>query len=400
MRRRILHIDMDAFFASVEQSRNPALKGKPLIVGGDRTESRGVVCTASYEARRYGVHSGMALAEARRRCPQAVFLRGNFEHYREASQKIHAVLEATSPHVEAASIDEAYVDITGSRRLFGGEDALADLIKRRIREETELPCTIGIASNKLVSKIATNEAKPDGYLRIEEGNEARFLRPLPLRKLPGIGPRTCETLESLGVLTVGALADLPSDILIRAFGLIGYALQRAARGESTSEVKPDSVPKSISRETTFEEDLLDWRRVKQMLIYLAERAVYALREQGMEARCVTLKVRYADFKTLTFAHTFSEPTFVDGDIIRALHMLLPKAQERRVRVRLVGVALSSLRHHLWQLHLFGKERFEKWARVLESVDRIRDRHGFELIRLAPSMGLGRRVRLATPSLSR
>jgi len=391
---------MDAFFASVEQVRNPALRGKALIVGGDHSDTRGVVCTASYEARAFGIRSGMSLVEARRRCPDAIFIRGNFEHYRAASERVRMVLESVSPCIEFASIDEAYVDITGSVHLFGGEDALAEYVKRGIRYDIGLPSTVGIASNKLVAKIATNQAKPDGYLRIPEGEEARFMRPLPISRLPGMGPRTSEMMESLGIMTIGALADLPTEMLMTVFGTQGYLLQRAARGESSSEVVPVHVPKSISRETTFEEDLLDWGRIEQTLIYLAERAGYALREQGMEARCISLKVRYADFETCTFAHSCREATCVDSEIIRVLHTLLPKAQKRRVRVRLVGVGLSSLRYYLPQLCLFGREQSEKWMRVLEKVDRIRDRHGFELIRTASSMGLGRRVRLATPSLSR
>lgn len=400
MARRILHIDMDAFFASVEQARNPVLRGKPLIIGGDHSDTRGVVCTASYEARTYGIRSGMSLVEARRRCPHALFMRGNFEHYRDASEKVHTILESVSPCIEFASIDEAYVDITGSLRLFGGENAIAHYIKDTIRNELHLPCTVGIASNKLVAKIATNEAKPDGYRTIEDGKEAEFLRPLPVDKLPGIGPRTCEILESLGVMTIGALADLPSELMLYTFGVNGYLLQRAARGEASSEITPFSIPKSISRETTFEEDLLDWRRIEQILVYLAERAGYALREQGMETRCISLKVRYADFQTVTFAHTCTEATCIDSDIIQVLQELLPKAQKRRVRVRLVGVTLSSLRYYSPQMSLFGKERSEKWNRVFEKVDQIRKRHGFELIRMASSIGLGRRVCLATPSLSR
>jgi DNA polymerase-4 len=399
MDRRILHIDMDAFFASVEQVRNPALRGKPLIVGGDK-ESRGVVCTASYEARPFGVRSGMSLAEARRRCPQAIFMRGNFEHYRAASREVHEILDTVSPLVEMASIDEAYVDVTGSQRLFGGDDAIAHYIKSEILRRTQLTCTVAIAPNKLVAKVAAGEAKPNGYCRVGAGEEAAYLRPLPLGKLPGAGPRTCEVLEGMGILTVGALADLPLPTLMAAFGSTGYALHEAALGRSTTPVVPESLPKSISRETTFEEDLSDWKRIERILIYLAERATYALREAAMETRCVTLKVRYADFQTSTFARTLPETTCLDGDIVCALEDLLPKAKERRARVRLIGVALTSLSFNQHQLNLFDRRAASKWERVLDSVDRVRDRHGFEVLRSAKSMELGRRVNLATPSLSR
>ena len=391
---------MDAFFASVEQVRNPSLMGKALIIGGDKLDRRGVVCTASYEARKFGVHSAMPLVEAKRLCPHGIYMRGNFEHYQAASEEVRAVLETVSPLVQCASIDEAYVDVSGSQRLFGGDDAIARYIKQRIRQKTQLPCSIAIAPNKLVAKVASDEAKPDGYLRIEEGEEKAFFRPLPLKELPGVGPRTRETLESLGVLTVGALAELPLETMLSVFGQMGYALQRAACGISTSVVEPESMPKSVSRETTFDRDLLDWNEIERMLVYLTERALYALREKGMETKRVTLKVRYADFKTYTFAKTLPEPTCLDRTIIKALHELLPKGQARRGRIRLIGVALTSLTYNQHQLRLFDRESAEKWERTLAGVDRVRKRHGFELIRTARSLSLGRRPKLATPSLSR
>lgn len=400
LERRVLHIDMDAFFASVEQVRDPALAGKPLIIGGDKTDSRGVVCTASYEARKFGVHSAMPLVEAKRLCPHGIFMRGNFEHYRKASEQVRSVLETVSPLVEFASIDEAYVDVSGSQRLFGGDEAIGAYIKERIRETTGLPCSLAIAPNKLVAKVGSDEAKPDGYLRIANGGEADFFRPLALKKLPGVGPRTREVLESLGVLTVGALADLPLHTVLNVFGQMGYGLQRAARGISTSAVEPDSTPKSISRETTFERDLFDWEAVERTLMYLMERAMYALREHGMETKRVTLKVRYSDFKTYTFAKTLPEPTSLDGEVINALHALLPKGKERRGRVRLIGVALASLTYNQHQLRLFGRKSDERWERVFAGVDHARQRHGFECIRSARTLSLGKKVRLATPSLSR
>jgi DNA polymerase-4 len=399
MKRRILHIDMDAFFASVEQVLNPALKGKALIIGGTKEDVRGVVCTASYEARKFGVHSAMPLTQAKRLCPHGIFMRGSFEHYAEASQKVRDVLDTVSPLVEPMSIDEAYIDITGSLRLFGGEDAIANYIKERIREATQLPCTVAIASNKLVAKVASDEGKPDGYLCIATGDERAFLAPLPIGKLPGIGPRTRETLESFGMKTIGVLASFPIDKLMRYFGQSGYGLQRAAQGICTAEVEPDSIAKSVGRETTFPRDLLDWREVERILAYLAERAAYGLREKGMEARCVTLKVRYGDFQTNTFAKTLPEPTCIDAEIIEALRILVPKARERRASVRLIGVSLSSLTFNQHQLSLFGRKNAEKWEKALEGVDQIRDRHGFGYLRFAKSMSTGKDD-LSTPSLSR
>jgi DNA polymerase-4 len=399
MSRRILHIDMDAFFASVEQARNPDLRGKPLIVGGLKSDLRGVVSTASYEARVFGVRSAMPLAQAKRLCPNGIFIRGNYALYSEASRKVRAILETISPLLEFASIDEAYLDVSGSQKLFGGDEAIASYIKRRIRDELSLPCTIAIAPNKLIAKVATDRAKPDGYLSVDEGGEADFLRPLPIRKLPGVGPRTCETLEAMGLRSIGDLAALPEKELLAAFGPSGMGLQRAARGISTSEVTPFGVSKSISRETTFTTDLWDWERIERTGIYLAERAVYTLREEGLHCKCVGLKVRYADFETKTFAQSLTQPTCIDSEVVRTLKGLLPKARLRHAPVRLIGVALTSLSESQ-QLQLFDANGSEKWERVLKSVDDVRGRHGFEFIRTAKTMSMGRNVKLATPSLSR
>jgi DNA polymerase-4 len=386
---------MDAFFASVEQVLDPALKGKPLIIGGASGDARGVVSTASYEARKFGVHSAMPLTQARRLCPHGIYMRGHYEAYEAASDKVMEILLEASPLVECVSIDEAYVDITGSIKLFGGadaggadaggENAIAHHIKRRIIAETQLPCTVAIGSNKLVAKVGSDAAKPDGYLNIPTGGERGFLRPMPVRRLPGIGPRTAETLESLGLMTIGALGDIDLAILLNVFGQSAYSLQRAAQGISTSEVETESIPKSVGRETTFDRDLLDWDYVEQALIHLAERAAYALREKQMEARCVTLKVRYADFKTHTFSKTLPEPTCVDSNIIEALHALMPKAKERRARVRLIGVSLSSLLYNQHQMHLFDRKEYERWQRVFERVDQIRDKQGFDSVGLARTM---------------
>lgn len=385
MSRRILHVDMDAFFASVEQVRNPALKGKPLIIGGGAKDTRGVVSTASYEARKYGVHSAMPLVEARRLCPHGIFLRGDYQAYQEASQRVATVMETVSPYVEGVSIDEAYIDVTGSQHLFGGDDAIAAYLKSHIFNETQLPCTIGIAPNKLVAKVATDAAKPDGYLRIDAGKERDFLRPMPIGKLPGIGPHTEKLLTSLGVTTIGQLADLPPLILLNTFGQSGYALQRSAQGVSTSPVEPVRRAKSVGRETTFEHDLLDWPSIERILFHLCERALYALREIQMETRCVTLKVRYGDFSTYTFAKTLAQPTCIDADIHSSLRELLPKAKERRLRVRLIGVSFSSLTYNQHQLPLFGGEQTQRWERVLDGADRIRARYGLESLHFARSI---------------
>jgi len=401
MERRIVHIDMDAFFASVEVVRDPSLRGKALIIGGSKEDTRGVVSTASYEARRYGVRSAMPLAEAKRRCPHGIFMRGHFEHYREASGKVRAILETVTPQVQMASIDEAYMDVSGSQRIFGGDDGIAAYIKSEILARTGLPCTVAITPNKLVSKIASDEGKPDGYLRVATGAEGAFLAPLAVRKLPGAGPRTCSVLEGLGIRTLGQLAAWDLRPLEQAFGhQTAVSLQRSARGISTSEVHVERTPKSISRETTFPEDILSWEQVEQTLAYLTERCMYSLREEGLEAKRVTLKVRYSDFETKTFAHTLAEATAVDSEVIAALRGLVGKGKGRRARVRLIGVGLDQLRYNQHQMPLFGGRANERWERVLERADAVREKHGFQYLRSGRSLGLGREVQLATPSLSR
>jgi DNA polymerase IV len=400
MHTRILHIDMDAFFASVEVVKNPALKGLPVIVGGRKDDTRGVVSTASYEAREFGVHSAMPLVTARKLCPHAVYLPGSMADYSAVSKQIHTILRSVSPLVQMASVDEAYVDITGSIRLFGGEDAIAKHLKERITADTGLPCTVAIASNKLVSKVASGEGKPAGYLNIPSGEEAAFLAPLPIEKLPGAGPKTCRRLHTAGVRTIGDLAAFPEARLMRTFGQGGYSLRRAAQGISNSEVTVERVPKSIGRETTFHEDKGDWQEVLRILMYLQERTLYALREQGMEARCVTLKVRHSDFSTFTYGATLPSPTALDVDIQSAVAGLVAKAQSKSGKIRLIGISVSQLTHNQHQLNLFSGKRDEKWEKTQSSVDDIRKRHGFDAMRTGKSMALGKKVKFSNPSLSK
>jgi len=381
---------MDAFFASVEQVRDPSLKGKPVIVGGTIDDRRGVVSTASYEARKFGVHSAMPITEAQRRCPHGVFIRGNHDRYREASKTIIEILRTVTPVVQVASIDEAYLDITGSLKLFGSDDAIATHIKNSIFESTSLTCTVGIAANKLIAKIASAHGKPDGYLRIATGDEAKFLAPLPIEALPGIGPSTQAPLKRLGIKTAGDLAAYNADELFHAIGPNAQRLQRMAHGESNSTVRTQTTPKSMSRETTFSEDRTDWPGIESTLISLAERAAHALRQQNLEARHVTLKIRYTDFQTLTFGITLATPTSIDQDFIHALNTLLPKAKKRRAPVRLIGLTLGTLSSGQDQLSLFDDENHEAWNRVLTSVDHVRKRHGLSILKSARAINNPRR----------
>lgn len=386
MARRILHVDMDAFFASVEAVRDPSVRGKPLIVGGNPDDPRSVVSSASYEARRFGVRSAMPMAQAKKLCPRGVFMRCTHGVYGEVSKRIQAILETTTPMIQMASIDEANLDITGSIHLFGSEDALAEQLKRLVREQEGLTCTIGVAANKTVAKVAANECKPDGYLSIPPGGEADFFAPLPVGKLPGVGPRTQEALESMGIMTVGQLAQMPEAMLKRVVGeQAAIALRGAALGIGSDEVLPPGLPKSISRETTFGRDRSDWRMIEPVLFRLAEHCAHTLRADGLETRRVTLKTRYSDFDTRTFSQQLPEPTSLDIEINDALHQLIPKAQKRRARVRLVGVNLSALSFNQHQMRLFEREQREKWERVTRAMDTVRDKLGFDALHVGQTL---------------
>ncbi len=387
MSRRILHIDMDAFFASVETVLNPSLRGKPLIVGGD--EKRGVVSSASYEARRYGIHSAMPVAQAKRLCPEGIFIPCSHGVYGEVSRRIQCILETVTPHIQMASIDEANLDITGSIHLFGNEAALAAHLKQQIVEQEQITATVGIASNKMVAKIAANTCKPDGFLSVETGTERAFLAPLSIGVLPGVGPHTRESLEQRGIMTVRQLSETPEPLLKRLMGEhAARSLHESALGIGSDLVGPRPLPKSISRETTFPEDILNWNDIEPVLFRLTEHCAYTMRSEGLEAKRVTLKVRYGDFQTKTFARSLPEPTSLDGVLLRALRELLPGAKARRARVRLVGVALSGLGYNQHQMELFNRARQEKWERMMRSVDAVRDKHGFNALGLGGAMGGG------------
>ena len=376
MARTIFHLDMDAFFANVERVLNPKLKGKPLIVGGN-PEGRGVVSSASYEARKYGVHSAMPMSRAKKLCPHAVIVTPRHGRYGEFSGRIYRILQAYAPLVERASIDEFYLDLTGCGRLYGDMLGLAGKLKEVILRETGLPCSIGIASNKLVAKIASGQAKPDGLLRIPPGEESLFLSRLPVKELPGIGKSTHKKLGDMGIRTIGDLARFPRDLLVSSFGKVGESLWERARGMDREEVRERGRQKSLSQETTFESDSDDPVFLKTTLSHLVEEVGYRLRKQGMKAKTVTLKVRYSDFKTITRSRTVGE---VDGnaEIYRIARELLEKAHTRRVRIRLLGVCLSNLTPAVAQKQLFEDEREKRKSSLYRSLDRIRDKFGLKL----------------------
>jgi len=383
--RTILHVDVDAFFPSVEQVLNPDLRGKPVIVGGRPTD-RSVVASASYEARAYGVKTAMPIAAAYRLCPHAAFLRGNFHHYQAFSRRIEAILRDLSPDVQKVSLDDFYVDLSGTERLHGPPMAAADRFKRRIEGETGLRVSMGIAGNRLVAKVASKRAKPNGLLEVRRGYERAFLRPLRLDILPGVGGKMLSNLQRFNLHTVGDLARLDPHLLETTFGLSGRRIAQYARGEDPSAVTPPGPPKSISRETTFEQDVADRRLLEAMLHYLTERAAAELRALRLRARTVEVKVRYADFQTVMRSRTLEQPADQDAAFFAVGRALLGRLLERRIRVRLVGVTLSGFTHVRWRQADFIEYAIEeRRSRLYRSLDRVRRRFGFSAVTVGPSL---------------
>jgi DNA polymerase-4 len=380
----ILHVDMDAFFVSVELLERPELRGKPVVVGGQK-DQRGVVSAASYEARKYGIHSAMPLRTAGRLCPHAVFLDGHHEKYGEWSDRVATILVKFSPVVEMVSIDEAYLDLAGTERLHGPPLAAADKLLRMITQSTSLPCSGGLATTRLTAKVASDQAKPRGLVWVPPGCEARFLAPLPVRKIPGIGEVTERALRALGIETVEQLAAVPLEKLEKIFGQWGEALYRKARGGDSYEFVIDAEPKSISHNHTFGEDTDDVNEMATMLSHLSQKACKRLREAGLAARTLTLTIRYAGFETHTRAKTLAAPTQLDADIYAMFQELFRKHRDPKRKVRLLGVSLSSLTHGNKQLDLLEAERREKLEKLTKAADRLRDRFGFGKVQFGGSL---------------
>lgn len=336
--RRILHIDMDAFFAAVEEQRHPELRGKPIVIGGsgDPTK-RGVVSTASYEARKYGIHSALPLRTAYNLCPEAVFLPVDYEEYSRVSGIIKTALKEISPIMEDVGIDEAFLDIS---EIDKPSEEIAQEIKKRIMEETGLTCSIGIASNKLLAKIASDMQKPDGLTIIAEKDIEGRIWPLPVRKLWGVGPKTEASLKTIGINTIGELALMPVDGLVETYGpSYGHYLHEASRGIDESPLVTHWEPKSVSRETTFQTDTNNWQTIAKTIAALAEEVVDDIKQKGYKGRTVTLKVRFSDFKTYTRAKTLNEPTDSIEDIRKTAFACL-KRIELKMKVRLIGVRIT------------------------------------------------------------
>ena len=375
---RILHLDMDAFFASVEQHDDPSLAGRPVIIGCD---PRGVVSAASYEARTFGVRSAMPVVEARRRCPQGVFLPGNRRRYVEVSRLVMATLAEVSPLVEPASIDEAYVDITGTETLFGPPDVLGRRLKALIREATGLSCSVGIAPVKFLAKIASDYDKPDGLTVIEPDRTAAFLVDLPVGKIPGVGKRGQAALASLGIRVVGDVLHYPPDFFERHFGKWGLELVERANGRGSAVVRTDREIKSSSAENTFAADTADRETLLAWLLLQSERVGRDLRQEGLRGRTVTLKLKFGDFRQITRSRTLVEPTDSDAVIFETAVALLA-AEDLTRPVRLIGVGVSHFGDTPRQLSLFehpDEKARQRAGRIDAALDAIRGRFGREAI---------------------
>src|SRR6202790_918935 len=382
-------VDMDAFFVSVEEVYDPSLKGKPVVVGGQRDE-RGVVSAASYEARKFGVHSAMPLRTAAKHCPHAIFVDGHPERYRECSEKVFKVLMAFSPQVEMASIDEAYLDMTGTARLHGPPLRAAHKLHQRMKDETQLNCSIGIGSSRLIAKVSSAQAKPNGVLWIVPGDESKFLAPLDVREIPGVGKVMESHLHALGIKKVGDLTRLEESELSERFGKWGLALAGKARGEDAggwfeAEVGADTEAKSISHEHTYNEDTADTSQLEATLMRLSEMVGRRLREANFYTRTLQLKLRYKDFTTLTRAHTLASATQIDTEIFEEIRALFRKNWKKGTPVRLLGVHASSFTSQTDQINLLDGNRQQRWKDALAAADRLRDKFGESTVSLAAGM---------------
>ena len=387
--RTIFHVDMDAFFVSVEELFDPSLKGKAVVVGGQRDE-RGVVSAASYEARKFGVHSAMPLRTAAKQCPHAIFVNGHPERYRECSEKVYKVLGRFTPQVEMASIDEAYLDMTGTERLHGPPLKAAHTLHLRMKEDTGLNCSVGIGSSRLIAKVSSGQAKPNGVLWIMPGEEAKFLAPLDVREIPGVGKVMESHLNALGIHKVGDLARLEHAELEQRFGKWGLALAGKARGEDAGgwfdhAIAADLDAKSISHEHTYNEDTADAAHLEATLMRLSEMVGRRLREANFYARTVQLKLRYKDFTTITRAHTLPDATQLDNEIFEAIRTLFRKNWKKGMQIRLLGVQASHFTTQAAQIDLLDGNRQQRWKDALAAADRLRDKFGESSVGLASGM---------------
>lgn len=370
----ILHVDLDAFFASVEQRDNPGLRGKPIIVGG--SSGRGVVSTASYEARRFGVHSAMPIFQAMKLCPQVILVPVDFAKYEKASRQFARLCSAFSPIIEQATLDELYIDLAGTEGLWESPRWVACQIRKKVKEGIGITCSVGISAQKTVAKIASGFKKPNGITEVLPGQEKSFLSPLPIRDLPGCGAKTQEFLEKFKVKTIGDLAKLDRSFVKTFFGKNGTALWEAANGQDRAKVTPLRDIKSISRSTTFPKDTNDKVFISGVLRDLTDRVALELREEKVEAASISVTIRTSDFKTTSKQKAASAPVATAYEIFNLAEDILGKLWDGRSLLRLVGVAVSKFVVPSRQSQLFGRTRASKWRDIEKAVDETRRKFGF------------------------
>ena len=379
--RLIFHLDLDAFFVSVERILNPKLKGKPVIVGGDPKYGRGVVAACSYEARQYGLHSAMPIRTAYRLCPHGIYMHGNHNEYCRFSDAVENILVKYAPLVEQASIDEFYLDMTGCQKIYGSMFSFASFIQNEIWTKLSLPCSIGIGSNKTIAKIASDCMKPTGITYVLPGMEKHFLNPMPVETIPGVGTVTLKDLNSKGIYKIGDITALPQEYFAAAYGKYGIDLWRKANGEGTEYLTIRREQKSISKETTFGEDVTSHEVIKNTLFELSGKICQTMRNHGRIASTINVKLRYSDFQTLTRSRTI-KPTDDDKIVFDIAWQLLSKAQTRRIAVRLIGVGLTNFSEYSEQEFLFETEEIKR-KKMFRAITKIRDRFGYDAI-MSPS----------------
>jgi DNA polymerase IV len=378
--RHIAHFDLDAFFVSVERLKDPSLKGKPLIVGGDG--QRGIVAACSYEARKYGIESAMPAMTAKKLCPEAIFVKGSHHDYSKYSRIVTDIISSSVPHFEKASIDEFYCDLSGMDKYFG-VSSYAQKLREKITHETGLPISCGLSSNKLVSKMATNEAKPNGFLEIPAGKETAFLWQLNVEKIPGVGKQTQQQLYSMGIHTIYELAHTPVDQLEYAFGANwGIALWQKAHGISVSPVEQYAEQKSVSHENTFDEDISDINFLHTELVKQTERTAYDLRQEEKLTGCITVKIRYADFTTVSRQEVI-DYSALDDELTHRVKDLFNKLYKKGEKVRLLGVRFSHLIPMTLQMNLFN-DSVDK-LELYKTVDEIKNQFGAQLLTKATTI---------------
>ena len=380
MDRTVVHMDLDTFFVSVSRLQNNALIGKPVLVGG--SSERGVVASCSYEARKFGIHSAMPMKLARRLCSEAIIIRGDYEEYSKYSNIITGIISEQAPVYEKASIDEFYLDISGMDKFFGCYKWATEL-RQKIQSETGLPISFGLSKNKTVSKVATGEAKPNGQMRIDFGNEKNFLSPLPISKIPMVGEKTAHLLRSMGVEKIKTLQEMPVELLQNVLGTNGISIWKKANGIDNTPVEQYSERKSLSTEETYDSDTTDLSKLKSTLVAMTEKLAYQMRSEGKLTSCITIKIRYSNFDTFSHQARIAY-TSCDHTLISKVKELFEKLYQRRMLIRLIGVRFSHLVGGAYQINMFDDS--EHMMKLYQAMDKLRKRYGDDKIQRAISSG--------------